>query len=228
MESTNKEKKEGTSSKLRWEAAVSIIVALIALTGVIYSKQMDWKIQKSMEAHEKQMKEQETYKLEFSMEQQDINRAGIEYTKYEISLHSSDPSINGFHIRPYVYAIMKLSGEKKYIPVERQFLQAEYASGSDGVCILYKEKTTDELLDLLKEQGYDAQLECMLAIEYTVNGKAQVNIYTLRTGQLEVAADEEILDVLEAWEHLEDIKIDMMFWPIGREEQIKEILETIG
>ena len=138
MENTNKEKKESASSK--WlQYMVPIIVALIGLAGAIHKNQTDLKIQKSKEAHEKQMKEQEnTYEQEFFMSEQVITRAGIECIRYEIK---SAPPINGFHIRPYVYAIMELSGEKKYIPMEGQFLQAEYVAGQDGICILYRENT---------------------------------------------------------------------------------------
>lgn len=225
MENTNKEKKEGASSK--WlQYIVPIIVALIGLTGVIHKNQTDLKIQKSKEVHERQMKEQEnTFEQEFFMSEQVVTRAGIECIKYEIK---STPPINGFHIKPYVYAIMELSGEKKYIPVEGQFLQVECVAGQDGTCILYRENTTKHLLDSLKEQGCDAQLECMVAIEYTVAGKAQVNVYTLRTGQLEVSAEEKVLAVLEAWERLDYVKIDMMSWPTGSEEQLKKILKPIG
>lgn len=226
MRNTNKEKNEDASSK--WpQLIVTIIVALITLAGVILTCNTNLKIQESKEMHEKQMEEQKNaYEQEFFMSEQSVTRAGIECIRYEIA---SAPPINGFHIRPYVYVIIEWSEEKRYIPVEGQFLQEEYAAEQDGICILYREDTTKQLLDSLEEQGCDAQLECMVAIEYTVEGKAQRDIYTLRTGQLEVAEEKKSLAVLNAWERLDDyVKIDMMFWPVGSQEQLKELLETIG
>lgn len=222
-----KDSKKNEGSSFRWlqYIVVPIGIALIGLAGVIHKNQTDLKIEKSKEAHEKQMKEQEnTFEQEFFMSEQVVTRAGIECIKYEVN---SSPAINGFHIKPYVYVIMELSGEKKYIPVDGQFLQEEYAAEQDGICILYRENTSKHLLDSLKEQGCEAQLECIVAIEYTVAGKAQVNVYTLRTGQFEVASEEKFLAVLEAWER-HDYKIDMKSWPIGSEEQLKKLLKTIG
>ena len=219
--------KKNEGSSLRWmqHIVVPIMVALIGLFGLIFKSQMDLKIEKSKEAHEKQMREQENaFEQEFFMSERVVTRAGIECVRYEVN---SAPAINGFHIKPYVYVIIELSGEKRYIPVDGQFLQEEYVAGQDGICILYRENTSKHLLDSLKELGYEAQLECIVAIEYTVAGKTQVKVYTLRTGQFEVASEEKFLAVLEAWERF-GYKIDMKSWPIGSEGQLTKLLSIIG
>lgn len=205
---------------------VTIITALIVLAGTVYASWTDMRIQKSSEQHDIHMRELENaYEQKFFMSEEVITRAGIEHIKYEIE---ADPAINGFHIIPYVYIEIEISSEKKYIPVEGQFLQKEYAAGQDGKCILYRENTKDELLDTLKELGCEASAECMIAIEYVVDGKPEKNMYELRTGQLVVAEQEKVIAVMTAWENQDYVKIDMTSWPIGNERQLKELLKLIG
>lgn len=68
----------------------------------------------------------------------------------------------------------------------------------------------------------------MVAIEYVVEGKSEVNVYELRTGQLKIAEEEKVITVVGEWEKLDYAKIDMMSWPVGSEEQLKELLQSIG
>ena len=165
------------------------------------------------------------YEQKFNMTEKIITRAGIEYISYEIS---TDPAINGFHVIPYTYIVIEVSGEKKYIPVEAQFLQEEYVAEQDGKCILYRENTIEELTEALQAQGCESTAECMVAIEYVVAGKSEVNVYELRTGQLKIAEEEKVIAVVGDWENLNYVKIDMMSWPVGSEEQLKQLLQSIG
>lgn len=150
MKNTRKAEKDGKSSKERANL-VPIVVALITLVGVICKCWADMVIQKSKENHEIHLQEMENaYEQKFDMSEKIVTRTGIEYIRYEIS---TDPAINGFHVIPYTYVVTEVSGEKKYIPVEAQFLQEEYVAGQDGKCILYRENTTEELMEALEAQG---------------------------------------------------------------------------
>ena len=205
---------------------VTIIAALIVLVGTIYASQTEMRIQKSIEQHDIYMRNLENaHEQKFYMSEEMITRTGIEHIRYEIE---AEPAINGFHIIPYVYIEIEISGEKKYIPVEGQFLQKEYVAGQDGRCTLYRENTKEELLDKLKELGCEAQAECMIAIEYVVESKPEKNIFELRTGQLVVAEKEKVIAVMAAWEEQDYVKIDMTSWPVESERQLKELLKLIG
>lgn len=214
--------------------AVGVIVAaLVGLVSVIVGDKgegntngSNGNIQKADEENEKHLESVgNSYGQEFHMSEEIVDRAGIEYRRYEIS---SNPSINGFHVIPYVYVVLEIHEEQVYIPVEGQFQQEEYVAGQEGICILYRENTTESLLEALRCQGCDAEIECMLAIEYAVVGKAKVDVYMLRTGQLEVADEEKALSVIGAWDNPDSVRINMISWPVGSEEQLKEMLESIG
>lgn len=225
MKNTGKAVKDESSSreKVNWGP---IIVALIAFVGGICKCWADIVIQKSKENHEIRLQEIENaYEQKFDMSEKITTRAGIEYISYEIS---TDPAINGFHVIPYTYIVIEVSGEKKYIPVEAQFLQKEYVAEQDGKCILYRENTIEELMETLGAQGCEGTAECMVAIEYVVEGKSEVNVYELRTGQLKIAEEEKVIAVVRDWENLNHVKIDMMSWPVGSEEQLKQLLQNIG
>ena len=225
MKNIGKAVKDESSSreKVKWGP---IIVALIAFVGVLCTCWANIVIQKSKENHEIYLQEMENaYEQKFNMTEKIITRAGIEYISYEIS---TDPAINGFHVIPYTYIVIEVSGEKKYIPVEAQFLQEEYVAEQDGKCILYRENTIEELTEALQAQGCESTAECMVAIEYVVAGKSEVNVYELRTGQLKIAEEEKVIAVVGDWENLNYVKIDMMSWPVGSEEQLKQLLQSIG
>lgn len=147
---------------------VTIIAALIVLVGTIYASQTEMRIQNPSNNTIYMRNLENAYEQKFYMSEEMITRAGIEHIRYEIE---AEPAINGFHIIPYVYIEIEILGEKKYIPVEGQFLQKEYVAGQDGRCTLYRENTKKELLDKLKELGCEVQVECMIAIEYVVESK---------------------------------------------------------
>ncbi len=225
MKNTGKAVKDESSSREKVNLG-PIIVALIAFVGVLCTCWANIVIQKSKENHEIHLQEMENaYEQKFNMSEKIITKAGIEYIRYEIS---TDPAINGFHVIPYTYIVIEVSGEKKYIPVEAQFLQEEYVAEQDGNCILYRENTIEELMEALGAQGCESTAECMVAIEYVVEGKSEINVYELRTGQLKIAEEEKVIVVVRDWENLNYMKIDMMSWPVGSEEQVKQLLQSIG
>lgn len=157
----------------------------------------------------------EAKEQKFITNTENIEKAGIPYIEYIIT---SDPSNNGYHIRPYPYLMYKEEGQDRIIPLRNLFTQPEYTEEKDGECILLQEDI--ELL-LNMEQ---VNVGCILAISYVEGSDSVKDVYALGNGKLLKAEEDIVTQVLDAYNHLDDHNtIDMINWP-GNLDTIKQMI----
>lgn len=153
--------------------------------------------------------------------------AGIEYIEYKLT---SDPKIEGYHVRPYPYLLYEDKEENIIFPLENVFTNEEYSANMGGVCILMEEKAVKGLDEMLNKMSGDKQktgyrVETILAVLYTedISGQETRECYFLKDGELSRPKQEICKQVLEAYKDSEQVRIDMSIWPKNKEEILKLI-----
>lgn len=151
-------------------------------------------------------------KLIFDCIAEETEKVGLEYIEYEIA---SNPSLNGYHVRPYPYLSYVGKEGNIIIPLTHLFTEEEYSADSDGKCILLKEYSAEKIEEMYEPSSADT----LLFIEYgsKINGEKMLQCYYLNDGELQEAEEEIVIQVLEAYENTEQI-IDMSNWPKNMEK----------
>ena len=148
-----------------------------------------------------------------------INRAGIEYVQCEIT---AEPHMAGYHVRPYAYVVYDTEKDSSYIPIEGLFSQEEYVADQEGTCTIWYENTMAELQKKLEDIAAEKRREsskaiirvdCAVAIQYIESKERQTDLYELRSGELIPIGEEETIRIKGIWEAEDSVKIDMLSWP---------------
>lgn len=202
------------------QAGAAIITALIAAKVTIYDTNIK-------NEHDKHMYEIEnTYVQEFVNIISTEEVLGMPYINYKIT---SAPVLAGFDVIPYPYISYSIHGERKYLFLNNQFTQSQYVTDQNGVCIMKKENTTEELikiLHLLYKQKYpDKEITitsgCVVAVKHAIERKVEISLFELANGNLPTLTNKELLNaVLEYSETKEGI--NMLSFPHNTEHIIEE------
>lgn len=188
------------------------IPCAFVFAGVIVTGIFNYKIEKSKEIHDIEMKEfEKAYEQHFYNNSNIVEKTGIEYIQYEIK---ADPAVAGYHVIPCPYLVYEIGGIEHYIPLIGQFTQEEYVARENGCCDLFRENTSKELQEIVESiVGDSVEIKCLIAIQYVKEDQEKREIYDVRDGQLTKTAQEVAIEVLKLWENEDSKKIDMWGWP---------------
>lgn len=220
MKDNGREKKDEKAPKTFQGWIALMIPCIFGIAGTICNCWIDWNIQKSKERHDEVM-----YALENAVEQKFyiqediIDRAGIEYIRYDII---TEPQMAGYHVRPYTYIAYVTEKGISYIPIVGQFSQEEYVADKQGKCTIWRENTTKDLQkameDIFEEKrgersAVSFKIECVVAVQYIDEKESKTDVYDLRAGELIIKEKEEVIKMKAVWEDIDTIIIDMFAWP---------------
>lgn len=164
---------------------------------------------------------QDKYEQNFSSTNHVVNKFGIECVEYKIT---SKPAVPGFHLIVYPYVVYEMNGCETYIPIMGQFSQCEYVADDKGVCLLFRENTSEELEKIVTTMtDYSVEVKCFIVARYVVNGQEKREVYDLMDGQLKKSERKVVAEVLKLREDEDSMKIDMLEWPYFNKQTIQKI-----
>lgn len=217
------QKNEGTkTSGKKKDLLIAILPAIIAgiftLIEMFYQGYVDRETDRSATNLE-EVQEQVEEELTLYITRGNIQDMEIEYSIYELT---STPAIGGYHVIPYPYLCISSMNKIDYIPISGIYTQTQYTADVNGKCVFKRENTLEGLRQyvemLLLYSQRQVQVGNLVAVQYTNDKKElEVQVYELRDGELLVADESVVIDVLNAYSDEEILKISMHGWPSNKD-----------
>lgn len=151
--------------------------------------------------------------------------AGIEYVAYQLS---SDPAVQGYHVKPYSFVKIDTQEGDRYIFLENYFSQKQYTADENGICILLRQNTEDELEKMILQVNEENEIksQTILVIQYVFNEKQHNDFFELRNGELKRIDDKAALKVIDNYFKKDTLILDMEIFPCNK-FRLKNIIQTI-